>query len=307
MTEPRPIRGWVEIGLEGPVFILEAVSDFLNALGSGGAIFSEAKKHRRPGYERLTGFFANDRRLPGRMAKLEKYVLSLPALFPLQPISKLQIQAIADEDWINRWRETIVPTKVSEKFWVAPEWQKAPAEAEAPGSQVIIMEPGLAFGTGFHPSTKLCLEIIEELAPEKGRGVLDVGTGTGILAMAAAMLGAKEVLAVDNDPLALRVAEDNLKRNGLLGKVKLVKAGNKTNQRLSKKKFDLIVANLFLGELKRLAQYLVAHLAPGGLLAVSGILPHQSAEVVKAYKKLGLQIIKKKEKQGWLLILMKKK
>jgi len=305
MSPDRSARGWVELSIEGPAFILEAVADFLSELGSGGAIFSESKKNQ-PGYERLTGFLARDKRLSARMSKLRKYLADLPKLFPEAGLSRLEVETILDQDWINQWRETVVPTKISKKFWVVPEWQKPPKEALDPGFHIITMEPGLAFGTGYHASTQLCLEMIEELVPDQAIKVLDVGTGTGILAMASAMLGAQEVLAVDIDPLSLKVTEDNIRRNHLKDKIKLLRAGAKINKRLSNQNFDLIVANLFAAELKRLGEYLVRHLDPGGYLAISGILPDQTPELVRFYKKLGMKILKKKEQDQWIAVLMKK-
>ncbi len=305
MTVTKPAAGWVEISIQGPSFVLEAVADFLTSLGSGGAIFSEAKPSK-PGVERLTGFLAQDRKLPGRMGQVQKYLADLPKLFPDQGISSPKIQTIIDQDWINKWRDTVVPTRISRKFWVVPEWQKPPKEALAPGFLIITMEPGLAFGTGYHATTQLCLGMIEELTPEPAAKVLDAGTGTGILAMAAAMLGAKKVIGIDLDPLSLKVAEDNIRRNGLQNKIELVRAGSETGRRLVRFNFDLIVANLFDAELKRLGPYLIRHLGPGGYLAVSGILPDQTADLIRFYQKLGMKVLKRKEQDQWIAILMKK-
>jgi len=297
--------GWLEISLEAPVYILEAVSDFLVSLGAGGAIFSECAKPR-PGYELLTGFLPNAPGLEFKLARLKKYLKQLKELFPEEEFSELKTTSIIDQDWINQWRESVAPAQVSKRFWVVPEWEEIPKQAQASEYLVIKMEPGLAFGTGYHTSTQLCLEFIEQLVPDKAESVLDFGAGTGILAIASAMLGAKRVVAVDIDPLALEVAKENITRNQLKGRIKLARAGAKINRRLSKENFELVLANLFNSELKRLRDYLAKHLKPDYYLVLSGILPEQWEEIYRYYKKAGFSLIEKKERQGWSAGLMRK-
>jgi len=297
--------GWLEISLEAPVYILEAVSDFLVSLGAGGAIFSECAKPR-PGYELLTGFLPNAPGLEFKLARLKKYLKQLKELFPEEEFSELKTTSIIDQDWINQWRESVAPAQVSKRFWVVPEWEEIPKQAQASEYLVIKMEPGLAFGTGYHTSTQLCLEFIEQLVPDKAESVLDFGAGTGILAIASAMLGAKRVVAVDIDPLALEVAKENITRNQLKGRIKLARAGAKINRRLSKENFELVLANLFNSELKRLRDYLAKHLKSDYYLVLSGILPEQWEEIYRYYKKAGFSLIEKKERQGWSAGLMRK-
>jgi len=305
MTPKTLYRGWCEIRIEGPTHILEAVSDFLTSLGSGGAIFSPPAKPRL-GHELLTGFLPNDRELNFNLSSLNAYLEGLRRLFPEQSLSRPKLQTIVDRDWLNQWRETIVPEKVSKKFWVVPEWLKAPPAALKPGTMVIRMEPGLAFGTGFHPTTKFCMEFIEALVPRKAGTVLDYGSGTAILAMAAAMLGAEKVVAIDIDPLSVRVAEENIARNKLRGKIQLMLGGRETFRRLTRFNFDLIVANLFANELTRLCDYIKKHLKPRGYLVMSGILPDQARSVLQFYRQAGFKLAKKKERKGWVALMMRK-
>jgi len=305
MNSSNSPKAWAEISIDGPSFILETLAEFFNSIGARGAIFS-SPQNKKPGYESITCFIPHDKKFPAKLAKLRKYLAELSRLFPDHQLSEPRIQIIKDTDWINQWRETVVPTKVSKKFWVVPEWRKPPKEALKPGYRVIIMEPGLAFGTGYHPTTRLCLEMIEELVPERARTVLDVGTGTGILAMASAMLGAKSVLAIDIDPLSLEVANDNLQRNKLKSRVRLQLVKENSALRLGRKKFELILANLFEAELKKLAEDFAKHLKNKGYLAISGILPEQASPLMKVYKKLGMRILQKKEQNKWIAILMRK-
>lgn len=305
MSAKKEFTGWCEIRIEGPTATLEAVAEFLTSIGSGGAIFSAPARSRR-GYERLTGFLANDQKLSMKLTALNRYLDELRKIFPEQTLSRPEIQTIVDRDWINQWRETVVPTRVSNKFWVVPEWSQVPKAAKAPGVHVIFMEPGLAFGTGFHTTTQLCIDFLELLVPEKTRTMIDLGTGTGILAMVGARLGANKILAVDNDPLSIKVAEENITRNHLEGKIQLIQAGDSTKRRLSRSRFGLVAANLFVNELIRLRDYIAGHLKPGGYLIMSGILPDQTKELLKSYRAAGFKTISKREKQGWAAILMKK-
>ena len=297
--------GWCEIRIEGPSHLLDEVADFLSNLGAGGAIFSAASKPRL-GYELMTAFLPNDQELNFKLSSLNACLDELRRRFPEQSLSQPKLQTIVDRDWLNQWRETIVPEKVSRKFWVVPEWLKAPPAAMKPGSLVIRMEPGLAFGTGYHPTTRFCLEFIEKLVPEKAGSVLDYGTGTAILAMAAAMLGAEKVVAVDIDPLSLRVAEENISRNNLQGKIQLLLGGRETYCRLTSFNFDLVTANLFANELTRLCGYIKKHLKPGGYLVMSGILPDQAKSVRKIYRHAGFKLAGKKERKGWVALMMRK-
>jgi len=305
MSSKKDLSGWCEIRISGPTHILEAVSDYLTSIGSGGAIFSQLSRPR-PGYELLTGFLPNDPKLNMKLVALNRHLDDLRKIFPHQTVTRPKLQTIIDRDWINQWRETVVPTQVSKKFWVVPEWSQVPKAAQKPGYLIIFMEPGLAFGTGFHATTQLCIEFIEQLVPQKARTMIDLGAGTGILAMTAAMLGAQKILAVDTDPLAIKVAEENIARNHLESRIGLLLAGDKTTRRLSRSRFDLVAANLFANELVRLRSYIASHLKTHGYLVMSGVLRDQVKDVVKSFRAVGFKTIQKKERQGWAAILMKK-
>ena len=185
-----------------------------------------------------------------------------------------------DEDWGEGWKKDFKALDVG-RVRVRPSWIDAPPP---PGSVEVVLDPGMAFGTGTHPTTSLCLAALSDLlAARPGVTVLDVGTGSGLLAIAAHKLGARRVAASDNDPVAVEVARENATRNGaaleLTGAAVDEIAGT----------FDVVVANILANVLVELAPALAARVAPGGVLLLSGILGPQEEEVRRAHVEAGLQ------------------
>ena len=190
-----------------------------------------------------------------------------------------EIAELADQDWSEGWKAGLGPMAIGRVF-VRPSWIAA---AAPPGMVEVVLDPGMAFGTGSHPTTSLCLEALS--ARLEGRGalrVLDVGTGSGLLAIAARRLGAAAVVASDNDPVALRVAAENAAANG----VELELRGDDVAELPGP--FDLILANILANTLVELAPAIAGQLAPGGVVLLSGILGPQAAEVEAAYRAAGL-------------------
>lgn len=189
------------------------------------------------------------------------------------------VAPVPDEDWGEGWKRHFRPLDVG-RVRVRPSWIDAPPP---PGAVEVVLDPGMAFGTGSHPTTALCLAALSELlAARPGASVLDVGTGSGILAIAARELGARRVVGNDDDPKAVAVARENAARNGVA--IELVPdplarvAGT----------FDVVVANILANTLVELAPEIAAKLAPGGVVVLSGILAHQEEEVRRAYVASGL-------------------
>ena len=186
---------------------------------------------------------------------------------------------VADQDWGEAWKKDLVPFTVGRVF-VRPSWTRA---APPPGCVEVVLDPGMAFGTGTHPTTALCLRRLSSLLEARpGASLLDVGTGSGLLAIAARKLGAGRVAGTDNDPVAVAVAAENAARNGvaleLSGAAPAGVGGS----------FDLVVANILANTLLELAPELAARLAPGGTLLLSGLLAGQEGEVREGYRRLGL-------------------
>ena len=191
-------------------------------------------------------------------------------------VKNVRVREIADRDWIAASREDIVPIEVG-PLWIGPDWANP-----APNRIVIRLEPGLAFGSGRHPTTRLCLERLVA-APPVGIDVVDYGCGSGILAIAAAALGARRVLAVDIDPQALRATAENARRSGVADRVSVVAADVAANAPIEPA--SLAVANILAGALAELAPTMSALTMRGGSLMLSGILESQAGEVAAAYRR----------------------
>ena len=192
------------------------------------------------------------------------------------PVTNVHVREIAGRDWLAATREDIEPIDLG-SLWIGPSWATPP-----PNRVVVRMEPGLAFGTGRHPTTRLCLEHLAATPPAEV-DVIDYGCGSGILAVAAAALGARRVTALDIDPQALHATSENARLNGVSDRMKVVAAGTATATS-GVEPAPLVLANILAGTLVELAPVLSAFAAPAGRLVLSGVLEPQSREVVEAYR-----------------------
>jgi ribosomal protein L11 methyltransferase len=198
---------------------------------------------------------------------------------------------LAPDDWADGWKKHFKPVRVG-RFFIHPGWIK-PDEAEP---NAVRIDPSLAFGTGLHPTTQLCLKEMDRLMPTDS--FLDVGTGSGILALAAVGCGVPRVVALDNDPEACRVARENLHKNGMQGKLELIEG----EIARVPGRFDLVAANILSGTLISMAADLTARLAPKGVLLLSGLLNEEVEEVVAAYREAGCRHVATLEDGEWSLV-----
>ncbi|MCL1861654.1 MAG: 50S ribosomal protein L11 methyltransferase [Proteobacteria bacterium] len=183
------------------------------------------------------------------------------------------IEEVAERDWVRAVQGQFDPIRVTNRLWIVPSWHEAP-EPEAIN---IRLDPGMAFGTGSHPTTRLCLEWLCK-AVQPGMSVLDFGCGSGILAIAAARLGAAQSLAIDIDERAVEAARENAARNGVSGIMRVQHSSEPLEAR-----FDLVVANILTNPLCVLAPAIAARVTPGGRVALSGVLEQQAAQVIDAW------------------------
>ena len=206
------------------------------------------------------------------------------------------------EDWSEDWKQNFSTFHIGEKLVVRPSWENY---APQPGEVVIEIDPGMAFGTGTHGTTQLCLETIAELLnrPDPPLSMLDVGTGSGILALGAAALGLKEIVANDIDPVACHVARENIKKNQYAEQIEI----SESPLEEIPGRFGLIVANILAEENVRLKQAFLEHLLPGGWLVLSGILQEKESQVRDGFSDLPLEVFPSLYQDEWVCLLLQRK
>ncbi len=244
-------------------------------------------------------FLPGEQDSPDVRKRIEETLYYLGRLYPIPPPT---FKRLEDEDWANAWRQHYHPFRVGKRLWIRPSWLQVDDSAE--DDIVIAVDPGMAFGTGLHPSTQMCLRQLETLV-QPGMQIMDVGTGSGILSAAAAKTGAGLVLAFDTDYLAVVAAADNVTRNGVADKVRLFQ-GELTAVRPSS--WDLVLVNILapvivdLLSRARLADYL----GQDGRLVLSGIIEEQENTVVAALNERALQVTNRLTVRDWVCLVAKK-
>lgn len=209
-----------------------------------------------------------------------------------QPLPEYQFEDIADQDWERSWMDNFQPMRFGQRLWIVPSWHDAPD----PQGVNLLLDPGLAFGTGTHPTTALCLEWLDgqDLRDLKA---IDFGCGSGILAIAALLLGAERVTGTDIDPQALEASRDNARRNGIADE----RFPLHLPEAMPAEPADMLLANILAGPLVSLAPQLSSLVKPGGRIALSGILAEQTEEILAAYRD-AFELDPVAEKDGWIRV-----
>jgi ribosomal protein L11 methyltransferase len=291
---------WLALSVEADVEAVEAVSEILSRLGRGSVIEPLAlvpdatdEQALRPdpaaGY-RVTAYVPDDAEAPAAVDRTERALWHLRA-FDLRPMSGLAVTSVDDADWTTAWREGYQPIRVG-GLTIVPTWLPVPADAGI----VIRLDPGMAFGTGLHPTTRACLELLQSLGPMPDV-VLDVGCGSGILGIAALRLGAERVVGYDTDPLAVDATGRNAAANGVADQVD-ARLGSLPPT--AAEPFRLVLANLVAAVLVELAPELAAHTAPLGTVIVSGVIDTRRTEVEAALAGAGLLVVDRRLDGEWV-------
>ena len=211
---------------------------------------------------------------------------------------EITIVGVNEEDWANNWKQFYHTQHIGKRMVVSPSWE----EYEPKDGEVLMrLDPGMAFGTGTHDTTRLCLELLEEVVDENTH-ILDVGTGSGILSVGGVLLGAPSALGVDIDPVAVKVANENAEINGTTGKTEFI-CGDLTDKVSGK--FEIVTANIVADVIIRLLETVKNYLIKGGALIVSGIIDTRANEVEDACHKAGFKTEKRVEHGGWVAILLR--
>ncbi|MFH1808215.1 MAG: 50S ribosomal protein L11 methyltransferase [Pseudomonadota bacterium] len=276
----------------------EEVAALLVELGAQGAWIEDDQTRAVPGREVVTTCRATVRACFAPAAGLEARVVSAVGehLAGARPEAGLEIrwQDAEDRDWNATWKAQWQVQQIGQRLRVVPSWLSHEA---LPEEVVLVMDPGMAFGTGTHETTRLCAEALEQLV-QPGHSVLDVGCGTGILALFAAGLGARPVVAVDNDAEALQVARETAQRNGLAADIQLIHSAEVHVPGC----YDVVVANILMQPLLDLCQAITARVRPAGWLLLSGLLVNQLDAVSSRYLSCGAVERSREQRGEWGLL-----
>lgn len=285
---------WLQLAVIAAPESFDAVANYLIEHGSPGVAIRK---------QEVRGYFAEPFDIAAIRRDAQKFLTTIERYYPHRLRPRIAWRVIRDEDWNKRWRKFIKPQRVGKKFWVTPPWIPVPKLRQR---HVITIEPGMAFGTGSHATTRGCLEFMEHVVPRLKKSTwtaLDVGTGSGILAIALVRLGAARVWAVDYDPIALQVARENLQINGAAKKVSLLGEDFAKIRRV----FPLVVANITAETLVELSAALSKKVAPKGHLILSGILNARAQRVIDAMAGVGMVLRERKRERQWTSLLLRRK
>lgn len=309
---------WLKIELSAPAEMIDALTNFVTEIGAQGAFqeslepqssndFSETVSENAfpetASREILKVFFPFDSHMDARLAALQTYIDSLAEIFPELEKPCFQKEIIRDPDWGEAWKKFFKPIRVSREIVIKPTWERF-----SPSGRDIVIEidPGMAFGTGQHASTRMCLEAIEDILLKdrsvERRHVLDVGTGTGILGIACAKLDAEKVLCVDIDKKAVEIARENVKINQVDDRVEIRDCDVATLT----ESFHLIVANLTAKMLIKLRPHLIRRLLPGGYLVISGIIEQNRPDIESHFPGDSFTIHRLITEKEWLCYVLRK-
>lgn len=301
------IDSWLEIACEVPEEHGDVVAEFLTGLSGKGVCVDNRcvdafSSSEIPASTRVVikAYLSAESDPAPKMHELETFMSKLHSRHPEALFGSPTLSTVNAEDWSSSWKVHFKPLRVGKRLLIVPTWEDVP---ELPGDLVIRIDPGMAFGTGGHETTRLCLEMLEEVMDAEPLltvpSLLDLGTGSGILAMAASTLGAGRILALDIDPDAIIVARENLALNELSDQVE---CGTAPLEGLTEK-FDIILANILAEELVRLAPHLAERLQPGGALILSGILAEKESLVRQGFANQPLNYVKTAFAGEWVAML----
>lgn len=313
MSQATP-KAWMEVSLVVEEELAEAVAEVLARFVKDGVVIESTQiiadqfdEGRAIGPLRVCGYLPCDAHLEDTRHRLEE---ALWHLGRIRPLPEAQYKIIYETDWSEVWKQHFKPIAIGQRLLILPTWLET-SETER---VVVRLDPGMAFGTGSHPTTRLCLELIEEwftrqadeVLQKKGKTrMIDLGCGTGILAIAALKLGAQRALGVDTDPQAVEVARQNAQLNAVSDRLELATGSliEILGGQFSLRQAELVVANILTSVLVRLlAEGLGDLVAQQGWLILSGIFEGQEREVINAAEMRGLHLIQRRQSEGWVAL-----
>jgi ribosomal protein L11 methyltransferase len=309
---------WIEISVQADGEAAEAVSGLFNRLnsrpdGQGGAVtevggFDPVGEDHHPAIVVKTYLPTDAAETPEVQRQIEEGLWYLSRIYPL---GEVRIHPLAEEDWANAWKSSYHPLRIGRHFLVIPAWQKSEV-LPGPGDVSVILDPGMAFGTGLHPSTQLCLMAMEDVV-QPGQRLLDAGCGSGILSIAAVRLGAGQVDAFDIDPIAVRATEENAALNDLPLAIHVVPSAGPGEGDLwvapdgLNAAWDVILVNILPHVIIDLLEAgLHSYLAPGGRMIFAGIIEEREPDVRAALAQHGLAGVRRLGMGDWVSLVAEK-
>lgn len=306
---------WAEVSVDTSHEAMDLVSEILQELGAAGVViedpallneyirsglwdYTDLRESENTEVVTVKAYWALDEELEGKLQNLSERLASLAQHGIDKGAGAVSWKAVADEDWAETWKEFFHTEKIGARTVIKPTWEEYEAKA---GEIVVELDPGAAFGTGQHATTSLCIRALEDLV-RPGMTVFDVGTGSGVLAIVAAKLGAKRVEAVDFDSVAVRVARENVRQNGAED---VVHTERSDLLKSVAGEADLIIANIIADIIVRLFGEVKGSLAAGGTMLLSGIIEDRLADVVEAAGRHGFSVEKIEQEKGWAAIIVK--
>jgi ribosomal protein L11 methyltransferase len=294
---------WIEVSIITTIEALEAVANILYEAGVTGVVIEDWESNMS--YAEISedkaivkGYLPLDSTTSEKIQEIRESVDRLAEYNLTKGKGEIKLTEISDEDWAESWKKYYKPIKVGEKIVVKPTWE----DYQPVGGEIIIeLDPGMAFGTGTHETTRMCLEVLEDNV-KHGDLVIDVGCGSGILSIAAAKLGAGKVIGLDVDRVAVNIAKENIRLN-CVEEVVEIKEGDLLEG--ISLKGDIVISNIVTDVIKKLAPKVPLNLRTGGIFIASGIIKERIMEVRKAVEKNGFDIIEEKEKGDWITIICK--
>jgi len=300
--QDTPSGAWIELSVEVDHEAVEPVVELFSRYGyNEGVVIEEPFTQDRDGDNvrvdisrpfRIRTFIPQD---TFDASSLDAIRAGIWHLGRLRGTGELTVETRNEEDWANAWKAHYVPVRVGTRVVVRPPWQEYEPSAD---DLVVLLDPGMAFGTGTHPTTQIALRLLERL-PVRGKSVFDVGTGSGIIAIAAAQLGAREVDGVDIDAVSVRQAVSNVDLNDVADTVSIWKSDMAPSE-IRGKSYDIVVANIIARVLVEISGQIASSVASDGTLVLSGIIDSKEAAVLERYQALGFELADRLQIEDWI-------